>query len=241
MSSEGRISRLLSDALRVLTFRVRAEDVARFGAAHLAFGLVCTWLVGMGRYWDNPRVGWAQHLGLGSVAYVFALAGLLWLVLLPLRPAERSYPRLLTYVTLTAPPAALYAIPIERWLDLDAARSVNLGFLAAVALWRLAMYGVYVRRVARLGALGVVVATFLPVVAIVWTLTLLNLERAVFEVMAGIRAERTAADEAYVALIALSVLAFYALPVLALLYLVECWRVRRRAPGAKLGGHGGEP
>src|SRR3712207_7552248 len=48
-------------------------------SSDLAFGLACTWLVGVGRYWDNPRASLLQHLGVGSVVYVFALALLLWL------------------------------------------------------------------------------------------------------------------------------------------------------------------
>ena len=45
----------------------------------------------MGRYWDNPRVGLAQHLGLGSVVYVFVLAAVLWLSFWLMRPTDWTY------------------------------------------------------------------------------------------------------------------------------------------------------
>src|SRR3954454_22335388 len=100
---------LLRTALRVLTFRASREELHSLDRRHLAFGLVCTWLVGIGRWWDDPGAPLFLHLGLGSVLYVFILSLLLWLIVWPLRPRDWSYERLLTYVTLTSPPAALYA------------------------------------------------------------------------------------------------------------------------------------
>ena len=54
-----------------------------------------------------------------------------WLVIWPLRPKEWSYKKVLTFVSLTSAPAILYAIPVERFLSLPTARSVNAWFLSS--------------------------------------------------------------------------------------------------------------
>lgn len=46
--------------------------------AFLAYGFIFTWLAGVGRYWDNPRAELWQIMGLGSIAYVFVLALIIW-------------------------------------------------------------------------------------------------------------------------------------------------------------------
>ncbi len=49
-------------------------------------------------------------------------------------------------VCLTAPPALLYAIPVERFFDAATARNINTGFLAFVAAWRVALLAFYLMR-----------------------------------------------------------------------------------------------
>ena len=189
-------------------------------------GLFATWIVGMGRWWDDPEAHLLQHLGLGSVLYVLVLAFLLWLLIKPLGPKDWSYQGVLTFVALTSPPAILYAIPVERFLDLDAARQVNVWFLAFVAAWRVGLLAFYLRRLAQLPWYGVVVATLLPLTVIVSVLTALNLERAVFDVMSGLRAEGTAGDQAYGVLIALTLFSTILVGPLLLVYLLT-WYARR--------------
>ena len=46
---------IIKDTFRLLTFRLTREEFFVFGNKHLIFGLICTWLVGIGRYWDNPQ------------------------------------------------------------------------------------------------------------------------------------------------------------------------------------------
>jgi len=220
---------VFSTAARLLTFRLTAEEFGGFGLAHLLFGLACTWVVGAGRWWDDSRAGALQHTGLGSVVYVFILAGLLWLVALPLRPRRWSYRHVLTFVALTAPPAALYALPVEMLYGMDAARGLNALFLFFVASWRVALLLFYLRRHARLGAFPAAVAMLLPIVAIVFTLTVLNLERAAFETMGGLRGERTANDTAYAYLTLLTYLSVLLLPPLVLTYLYLIVRAPARA------------
>ncbi|XXF78473.1 hypothetical protein P2318_01575 [Myxococcaceae bacterium GXIMD 01537] len=227
---------VVSTALRVLTFRIRREELLAMDGRHLAFGLVWTWLVGMGRYWDDPGAKLLQHLGLGSVLYVLALSAFLWLLMWPLCPEDWSFRRLLTFVSLVSPPAALYAIPVERFLSLDVAREMNFWFLAVVATWRVGLLGFYLTRLARLRWYTCIVATLLPLTVIVTALTALNLERAVFDIMSGMRSEGTANDAAYAFLFVLTMLSMMSVGPLLLLYGVFVaaahGRKRRAAPEA---------
>jgi hypothetical protein len=200
---------LLADEFRFLTFRAPGPGVRERRAAYLAFGLAFAWLAGIGRYWDNPRAGWWQHAGLGSVAYVFVLSGILWGILAPLRPERGSYGSVLLFVAMTSPPAVLYAIPVERFLDAGAAGAANAWFLATVAAWRVALWAVFLRRVARLGRGAATVATLLPLALIVVALAILNLEHVVFSIMGGMGpGSQGANDGAYAVVVLLSLLSF---------------------------------
>jgi len=130
---------VFATAWRILTFRASREELISLSYRHLALGILCTWLVGMGRYYDNPRVGLLQHLGLGSVVYVFVFSLFIWLVIWPLRPGPWNYLRVCTFVSLVSPPAILYAVPVERFFDIATANSINAWFLVAVATWRVAL------------------------------------------------------------------------------------------------------
>ena len=197
------------------------------GTPELVVGLTATWFVGMGRWWDDPEAHLLQHLGVGSLVYAFVLALLLWLLIMPLRPEDWSYSGVLTFVALTSPPAILYAIPVERFTDLETARRLNVWFLAVVAAWRVGLLAFYLRRLARLPWFGVIVATLLPLTMIVTLLTVLNLERAVFDVMSGLREEGTAGDSAYGVLIGLTFLSTLLVGPLLVVHLVT-WYARRR-------------
>ena len=222
-------------ALRLIFFRVSQAELVQVGWKQLAFGLGSAWLVGSGRYWDNPRVGLVQHLGVGSVVYVFILALFLWLIVWPLRPRHWSYFRVLTFVSLVSPPAILYAIPVEYFYPVDTANGFNLLFLAVVATWRVALLVFFLRRLGELDWFSILIATLLPLTLIVVTLTVLNLEKAVFDIMGGIR-ESTASDASYGFLFLLSylsVLIFIPLVicylVMAISRLVEFLKQRKRA------------
>jgi hypothetical protein len=207
---------ILRAAARLLTFRLTADEFARLDYRHLCFGLFCTWVVGMGRWWDGAGARWWQHAGAGSLIYIFILALLLWLVVLPLKPHAWTYRHVLTFVSLTAPPALLYAIPVEKFTGLATARSLNVWFLATVALWRVALLFNYLKRHARLRPFAIFTAALLPITAIIVALSALNLERAVFDVMGGLREQGTANDNAYAILFLLSLLSMLLfLPLLA--------------------------
>ena len=63
---------------------------AEYRGRFIGFGLACTWLAGVGRYWDNPHAPLFQRLGLGSVVYAFVLSVALRLVVRPLKPRRWS-------------------------------------------------------------------------------------------------------------------------------------------------------
>jgi hypothetical protein len=204
---------------RVLSGRFTAADVEATTTVHLGVGLLFTWLAGIGRYWDNPRAHLLQHLGVGSLVYVVVLSAFFWLLLMPLRPARWSYVKILTFVCAVSPPAILYAIPVEKFLSLGDARRANVWFLAVVASWRVILYVVFLVRYAGLRYLRLVVAALLPLTLIVFGLTALNLERAVFNVMAGLDpAAGTSADAAYAVLFLLAFLSFRVAPIVVILY-----------------------
>ena len=161
------------DQWRLLTFRRLAFSPENF-RGYLLYGLLITWLCGVGRYWDNPRAELWQYWGLGSLAYVVLLAAVLWLIAAPLKPRHWQYRNVLLFVTLTSLPALLYAIPVERFMPLAVAQTVNVWFLAVVASWRVAMLAYFLFRVAGLSGLQVVVASLLPLTLIVTALSLLN-------------------------------------------------------------------
>jgi hypothetical protein len=221
-----------SRVLRILTFRADAGDFGSFDRRYLVLGLCLTWIVGIGRYWDNPRVELLQKAGIGSLIYVLALSTLLWLLGLGLRPVRWRYLDLLTFVTLTAPPGLLYAVPVERFLSPEGARSTNLAFLAIVAAWRVALYAAWLRRYAAMKWAELIVQLLLPLTLIVTTLTILNLERAVFDIMHG-AGDTTSADSAYAVLVGLTLLSIYLFPVLALAYLALAYRRRRALAGTE--------
>ena len=133
----------------------------------------------------------------------------------------------------TAPPAVLYAIPVEKFMSMANARTANVWFLALIAAWRVALLVVFLKRTAGLSPVATAVATLLPISAIVVALSLLNLEHVVFNFMAGFR-DQTASgnDSAYVFVVMLSLFAFVAAPVLGIIYVVLvylAWR-RHRTP-----------
>lgn len=195
---------------------------------YLAFGIGFTWVCGIGRYWDNPKADLWQFFGLGSVVYVFFLALVLWLVILPLKPRNWSYKNVLLFVSLTAPPAVLYAVPVERFMSLESAQRANVWFLAIVATWRVALLFKYLISVAGLSGLRAVVATLLPLTLIVTILTVLNLEHVVFKIMAGLEDhERSANDNAYVILVIITTFSIMASPVLLTIYAWFIYKVRK--------------
>ncbi len=173
--------------LRVLSFRATQRDLLDLDYRHLVFGLVSTWIVGMGRYWDAPQASLSQYMGIGSLIYVTALALLVWLVGRPLAGPNWSYRRLLTFIALTSPPAILYAMPLEQLVDSATAQSLNLGILVLVAAWRVALLVFYLSRLGAMRWYRVGLLTLLPLAAIVAFVKVLDLQHAALTTMAGVQ------------------------------------------------------
>ncbi len=183
--------------------------------------LVVTWLVGIGRYWDHPSAEVWQYFGLGSVVYIFGLSSLLYVVVLPLRPANWQFRGVLIFVGLTSLPALLYAVPVERFMDLETAKSVNAWFLGLVAAWRVALLLRFLNKSARLSWALVTIVAVMLLSGIVVTLSILNLEHVVFDIMAGIRDENASPNDlAYLIVLNLSLYSIIAFPIALIAYLV---------------------
>lgn len=221
--------------LLFLCFRSVRFDMNRLGKAYLLFGIVTAWIVGIGRYWDHPKAELWQYAGLGSVLYIFMLALILWLLLMPLKPRNWSYQHVLTFVGLTSLPAILYAIPVERMVSMSIASSLNVGFLAIVAIWRVALFMLFLRRVAGMGILTLLVSALLPLGLIVSSLTYLNLEHVVFRIMAGLHtSEQTANDAAYSVLMILTFFSLFIVPIVLLVYLFLVYKIQMKHRSVQL-------
>ena len=219
-------SEVLREELRFLTFREAKVRLGPLRYHYLAFAIAATVLAGIGRYWDHPAALWWQAAGLGSLAYIGVLALIIWALVLPLKPQNWSFLGVFIFIGLTAPPAWLYAIPVERFMSFDAAAITNMWFLLIVAAWRVALYALFLKRVAKLKTSAQITCVLLPLALIVTALSIFNLEHAVFEIMGGIRAP-TVADKAYFAVLALTFLSWSVVPFVGLWYLNEVWRARR--------------
>lgn len=125
---------------------------------------------------------------------------------------------------LNVPSRVLYAIPVERFTSPETARALNVDFLAVVATWRVALYVLFLYRYAGLRGLKLVIGIFGPLVIIIIGLAMLNLEHAVFEIMAGLEQERTETeqmyDQRYGIVAFLSLFSFLAAPIWIILYAV---------------------
>lgn len=228
---------LIKTTGKLLTGRLGDPETGPLTTRHLVAGLVFAWLAGIGRYWDHPRATLLMHSGLGSVAYVFALAAFIWLLGLPLRIKRWSYRDLLAYISLTSPLAFLYAVPVERWLAIGTARTINMWFLLIVAVWRVFLYSRYLSRRVVLTTGGWFMMIALPLSLIVNLLTILNLEHVIVNLMAGVDDGGSGSGAAYAMVNFLALVSWLVWPPTFLWYVeraIKVWRdrgARTRAGG----------
>lgn len=211
---------------QLLLFKISKEEIFQFSRTDLSVGIIGTWIVGMGRYWDDPGAKLLQHLGLGSVIYVFALALLIWIIIYPYKIKNWNYFTVITFISLTSFPAILYAIPVERFVSMQMANRMNVWFLAIVAIWRLALLFYFLRKTTELHIWYIITITLFPICLIISTLTALNLHRVVFNIMSGIRVE-TPHDSAYFVLLGLTGISLILIGPLIITYIVGIVRRRR--------------
>lgn len=190
------------------------------GNHYMAFGIMASWIAGIGRYWDNPRAEWWQYAGLGSVLYIFVMALILWLIIKPLKPQNWNYKNVLIFVGMTSPPGILYAIPVERFTSMESAQMINMWFLGVVALWRVMLWILYLKRSARLTGFVQLIGAILPLAIIVSILAFLNLEHVIFRIMGGLTdKDMSPNDGAYVIVVLLTYFSILASPVLLIAYI----------------------
>lgn len=194
---------LFETLIKLLTFKLTREEMLTFNKRHFFLGLVGTWLVGMGRYWDDTGANWMQHLGLDSVIYIFVLALFIWLILLPFKIQNWNYFIVVTFIGLTSFPAIFYAIPVEKFLSIETSNTINVWFLAIVAAWRLALLYYFLKHFTKLSKGSIITVTLMPICVIISVLTMLNLHRVVFNIMGGMR-HPTPHDSSYFVLMLLT-------------------------------------
>ncbi len=223
--------------LRVLTYRATKDELRNVNYRDLIVGLLVTWIVGIGRYWDNSRVELLQQMGVGSVVYVFVLALFLFCFMWPLRPKNLTYFRLLVFITMTSLPALLYAIPVQMIFPepgLDTANEINLAFLAVVSLWRLSLLIWYMKRLGEMRAWKAEIGAFFPIILLIAALVFLNLEKVVFNMMGGLTQDTVSPnDDGYIFLTGIIFFAlFFAIPVLIGYIVIVCSAWQRILPAA---------
>lgn len=218
------------ETAKLLAFKNVKIDIRKHGWVFITLAILFAWLAGLGRYWDHPSARDWQYWGLGSVAYIFVLTTILYLIIWPLKPKRWDWVAILIFIGLTSPLAWLYAIPVERFLPAQTAKILNINFLAIVALWRVILYVLFLMRYAGLSGLRLIAAIFMPLVLIIIGLSMLNLEHAIFEVMAGIEHERSEIedihDRNYGTIVLLSVVSFLSLPIWILIYILAIIKSR---------------
>ena len=195
---------MFTTVVRLLTFKISREEMLQFNTRHLIVGLIGTWIVGMGRYWDDDKANLLQHLGFGSVIYIYLLAAFIWIILLPFKVADWKYLTVLIFISLTSFPAIFYAIPVEQFFSIETANSMNVWFLAIVAAWRLGLLFYFLKHFTKLSIGNIITVTLMPICLIISALTILNLHKVVFQIMGGMR-DPSPHDSSYFILMLLTV------------------------------------
>ena len=223
--------------LKFLAFRSVRPDMKRLRWHFLALGLASTWFAGLGRYWDAPHAQWWQYAGLGSVVYTLFMAAFLWALIMPMEPKNWSYLNVLTFVGMTAPPALLYAIPVESLVEPTIAFQLNNVLLLVVSLWRVGLLWCYLRRSARLDFVPAFFALAFPLVLILAFLTIRHWQHNVFSGMSGNREElhREVTDITQLVISKMGFLSVLLCPLTFLGYAVSIARIGdQKANAAKL-------
>ena len=182
---------ILAVQFRLLTFRKTIEALPDAWWRYLGYVVLVTWIVGIGRYWDDPDAYLVQNLGIASLLYLFAMSAVLWAAIAPLADRSIPYVLIVIFVGMTALPAVLYAIPVEMFMASGSAAAANYLFLAVVAIWRVALLFVFCRRAAGLYVWGTMTAAFLPLTGIMILLATFSLEHVTFDLMSGMRVDET--------------------------------------------------
>lgn len=172
---------------RVLTFRATYEELTRNAIMMCIIGMGITIAVGIGRYYDDPRpLDIGKVMGLGSLAYAIVFAFTVFILLLPFGKKIR-YIDSLAFLTATAAPGFVYALPIELMVSDALAYQYNLVALLFVSAYRVSLFIWFLKKVCDLSALQTAVVTLLPLSTIVAALMLSNRMVLILDAMGGFR------------------------------------------------------
>ncbi len=169
---------------------MKPEQYDQLGMPHFLVGLTFTWLVGIARNWDFPQAPWYASLGFTSVAYIFFMAGMMWLSLRLPSVKRHPYFRFLTVVSMTAAPGLIYGIPVERFLSAADAQQANLIFLSVVAIWRVALFAHFAVKGCRMPLVHALLSMLTPIAAIIIAIHMTGRSEFVIELMGGLQPER---------------------------------------------------
>ncbi len=222
----------LRTAARCLVFSATREELLALGPRHALIGLGLALLAGVGRNWDSEGLPWLRHAGLGSVAYAIVLSAILFVAFAPLRPEALGFSRLVAFVGITSPPAFLYAIPVERFLEPESAATANVVLLFVVAIWRVALLAWFAGRLTRLPWVARIAGIGFPLIAVSGCFGLIAISASIARSMGGWRAESGAAVFAEQTMVYVGLAAIYAaLPWLAFWSVMVVLRNRSARPG----------
>lgn len=189
------IPKALRTIFRILTFRATREELQENVAALLVTALVITWIVGIGRWWDDPRdLPIFVQMGVGSVLYVFGMAAILWVTFAPLVSERLGAHHFVAFVASTSLPGLVYAVPIERWTDMNSASTYNVIALLFVSVYRVSLLMWFCHRVNKLNGAESIVVTFLPISVIAFALTALGHGASIMDIMGGLRDRMSKSD-----------------------------------------------
>lgn len=207
----------IRDQFLLLTFRMPREKLQNLTDGHLFWGALITWVVGIGRWWDFDRASTIQRLGLFSIIYIVAFAGIFCLWLYPFQRPEFKFKALLRFTSMVSLPGILYAVPVERIIDASTASAYNLYALLVVAAWRLSLLIFYMVRASELHWLKGVAAALLPLDIVVVGVSVSGYQTHLIDFMGGVRqpvTSKTGTTQFLFALMMFGVVLF--LPLLAI-------------------------
>jgi hypothetical protein len=183
------LGQLIVLQLKILSFCASKEELLSLGKREFNFGIVLVLLAGIGRFWDDPTADILLKSGLTSPVYVFFLATFIWMLIGLIGPRNWKWGRIIAFVAMTAPPAFIYAIPVEQFMTPYQAELTNVWFLVGVATWRVLLLIYFVARTAELDLLRIGVAILIPLTTIVNGLIFTEHLSSSVAMMGGVRRE----------------------------------------------------
>lgn len=198
-----RIKTALRSIGRILTFRATRGDIKDDVWPLLLIGVLLTWAVGYGRWWDDPRdLPYFARMGYGSVLYVFVLSAILWIVSYPVAKERVGFGHVLAFVAATSLPGIVYALPVEAISASGTASAYNVAALIFVSTYRVALLVWFFRKILEMRLWPAIVATFLPISCITAVISLADLGHKILNMMGGFRGNvsQTAAEAVVLAI-----------------------------------------